>query len=220
MTVPASSAPEAKPDRSRKTIIGWTIAMLAALLLAWFVGAVAWPIFMTIDEVYCYTSGPVNPEEWAEDVGGSIRRMGGAEEAAQRLSLYTRLPKWLAPRPDVAARMLAECKEHAFPEFLKLTEHEDEGVRAQAAIALGKSGDLSAVDALIPMLEDDSRWVCRCSAEALGILGDPRSIGPLKALERKYVADPEDPGYLYKDASHEASIALGRIQAKDRTPAP
>jgi hypothetical protein len=36
-----------KPGPSRRAIIGWTVAMLVVLGLAWFAGAVAWPLVDT-----------------------------------------------------------------------------------------------------------------------------------------------------------------------------
>ena len=44
---PQEAQPQDRTGPSRKTIIGWTAVMLAALGLAWFIGAVAVPVFRT-----------------------------------------------------------------------------------------------------------------------------------------------------------------------------
>ena len=51
-------------------------------------------------------------------------------------------------------------------------------VRQDAAKALGRIGDGTAVSPLIETLEDDDRDVCQSAASALGALG-PLSVGPL-----------------------------------------
>ena len=57
--------------------------------------------------------------------------------------------------------------------------HKDEGVRADAAEALGDIGDAKAVEALIQALQDEVYSVVCESAVALGKIKDPRAGTPL-----------------------------------------
>ena len=57
-------------------------------------------------------------------------------------------------------------------------------VRRAAAEALGKLGDVRAVEPLISVLGDIDADACRMAAESLGKFGDKRAVGPLiTALE-------------------------------------
>ncbi|GAB2585061.1 hypothetical protein GCM10027168_17340 [Streptomyces capparidis] len=58
----------------------------------------------------------------------------------------------------------------------------DPGVRREAALACGRTGDRSAVEPLLAMLADPaSRWSAASAADALGLLGDQRAAAPLAA---------------------------------------
>jgi len=75
-------------------------------------------------------------------------------------------------------------------------------VRAQAAIAMGRAGDRSAVPALIEALKDRERAVRREAAKALGFLKDARAVAPLLEALR----DRDTNVRLY------AAYALGEIK--------
>jgi hypothetical protein len=63
-----------------------------------------------------------------------------------------------------------------------LLEDSNYKVRVQAAIVLGKLGDVSAVDSLIKALDDANKTVRGIAAQALGQIGDGAAADPLRAL--------------------------------------
>ncbi len=70
-------------------------------------------------------------------------------------------------------------QEPSTPDGVQALQHPDRAVRCAAAYRLGRSGDPSAVPALIAALRDPDAGVRRAAAEALGYLGDPRAIPAL-----------------------------------------
>ncbi|MHA1299539.1 MAG: HEAT repeat domain-containing protein [Candidatus Helarchaeota archaeon] len=92
------------------------------------------------------------------------------------------------------------------PLTLALSEdmEEDPHVRAEVAAALGKLGNIDAVEHLInSLLNDVDKEVRSKSALALGLIGDKRAVEPL--IERF--------GYDYY-VQRNAAIALGYLQDK------
>ena len=73
-----------------------------------------------------------------------------------------------------------------------------EGVRWQAALALGKLGDIKAIEPLFSTLGDKNSSVVRIgAAEAIGMLGDP------KVIERLRNAIEKENSYMAANDSHE-----------------
>ena len=66
--------------------------------------------------------------------------------------------------------------------------HPSPGVRRQAALAAGRIGDPSAVDVLLPVLNDSVAGVRAGAAFALGLLKDTRAISPLLQIVRAAAA--------------------------------
>jgi len=65
--------------------------------------------------------------------------------------------------------------------IVKCLDHSDDGLRQNAAKALGLLGDPDAAPRLIIRLQDNDENVRMHAAEALGLLGDRRAAGPLTA---------------------------------------
>jgi len=61
----------------------------------------------------------------------------------------------------------------------------DPEVRKAAAAALGRIGDVRAVEPLVAALQDEDDWVGGQAALALGSTGDPRAVSPLIAALRE-----------------------------------
>jgi len=91
-------------------------------------------------------------------------------------------------------------------------EHFD--VRAAAVIALGKAGDVRAVEPLVDALGDSHKQVSESAALALGILGEKAAISVLRELlidsreGRKLVRRPQEVPFRTRAF---AAIALGLI---------
>ncbi len=86
------------------------------------------------------------------------------QEAATALSRYN--------TPEAFEALLAALKQK--------TQPHDWQIRQLAADSLGKLADRRAVPALIESLRDPHNVVRPAAALALGLLGDPQAIGPLK----------------------------------------
>jgi hypothetical protein len=102
-------------------------------------------------------------------------------QAAQRLALALAfLLSVAAVRP---ARSWAAAPKAKVEELCKaLLEDSNYKVRVQAAIVLGKLGDVSAVDSLVKALDDANKTVRGIAAQALGQIGDAAATDPLRAL--------------------------------------
>ncbi len=85
----------------------------------------------------------------------------------------------------------------------------DSKVRAEAASALGRMGDLRAVEPLIVALKDEDRYVRSSVAQALGSLGDKRAVEALTAAMK----DDEDS--RVRQWAAEALRKLGRQPGTD-----
>jgi hypothetical protein len=78
------------------------------------------------------------------------------------------------------AYLLGESKNPSFVEILcKATKDLDGNVRRMAASALGKIGDMHAIDALICLLFDDKPQVRQYAIKALGDIGNEKAIPEL-----------------------------------------
>jgi len=71
-----------------------------------------------------------------------------------------------------------------YEHYRELLADPDSTSRWRGAEALGRLGDLRAVDDLIGALQDEDLMVRKKAVWALGTLGDSRAIPPLRALYR------------------------------------
>jgi HEAT repeat protein len=92
--------------------------------------------------------------------------------------------------------------------LLEKLSDDNEGTRWNAAEALGRLGDLRAVEPLIDTLWDDDARGRLKAAWALGMLGDPRALAP---LQRLYRMEREDS----RDIIEEAMDMIKREMARD-----
>jgi hypothetical protein len=101
--------------------------------------------------------------------------------AARRLALaLATLLAIAAARPPASWAAASKAK---VDELCKaLLEDSNYKVRVQAAIVLGKLGDVSAVESLIKALDDTNKTVRGIAAQALGQIGDAAAADPLRAL--------------------------------------
>jgi len=108
--------------------------------------------------------------------------------AAQRLALaLATLLVVTAAHPQASWAAAPKAK---VDELCKaLLEDSNYKVRVQAAIVLGKLGDVGAVDSLVKALDDANKTVRGIAAQALGQIGDAAAADPLRALLQRDV-DP------------------------------
>jgi len=204
----AEQVNEATPVRTWGPMILWTAGILAALGLAWPVGAVAVPVWRTraIVREYNKMADPV-PE-------GAIRRLGGPDEAAQQLGVFIRMPDWFTGRDSpvggagseekaFAVELLARCGRPAVRPLIRALKTGAPAVRLNAARALAVIGPEAeeAAPHLIVALDDPTN-VARYDRIApvpirLWVIAALRRIGPPAAaavpkLERALHDQNED----------------------------
>jgi hypothetical protein len=149
----------------------WSVGILLALGLTWFVAAVVVPVWQVHQIVRRVTAGDAT----------EVARLGGPNAALSKALLYLRLTKGRSSERWRVAGLLGYCGKGAIPAAIRLLEDttEDTGVRTRAAGCLGKLGDPRAVETLIASLRDDVPYVRESAASALGEIGDERAISPL-----------------------------------------
>jgi len=156
----------------------WGVAL--ALLVA--VGLVCWLVVVPVMHT---RTAVARCRRNTDFIRREIEHLGGPEAAVDQLSLYVRLPEFLAPHRGTAVVMLGTCggpAKTAVPLLITLLQEEDEGLRSNAAEALGRIGDRRAVEHLIKVLRNKEDPVRRDAATALGCLGGPRATDALIAV--------------------------------------
>jgi hypothetical protein len=147
----------AAPVRTWRPMVLWTAGILLLLGLVWFVGAVVVPVwqirswasvkFAEHGDVDLIAGGMAYADAVAEETDiisvdvwdlkePMLRRLGGPEAAARKLTLYYRLPQWIAPHKCVAIRVLACCGEHALPTMVAALRDPDPRIRSTAITAI------------------------------------------------------------------------------------
>ena len=82
-----------------------------------------------------------------------------------------------------ALALMGSTAQKAYPSLLRGLDDKSLGVRLQVIDALGKIGDVRAVEPLVGLLDDDEQDVREQAAEALGRLGDPALEAACKVLD-------------------------------------
>jgi len=109
----------------------------------------------------------------------TIDRLGGSREAARKISLYLRMPKWVATDRKAALEMLYSCKGQAVPTLVVLSGDEDKAIRQKAVRYLGLLRAPQGFRPVLAALGDEDEEVRHRAAWALGEIGDRRGVDPL-----------------------------------------
>jgi HEAT repeat protein len=127
-----------------------------------------------------------------------VEALVGQEEARPKAAKALELidPNW----PKTEAAKLA------LPTLVEALTHWAESVRKEAVEALGKIGDVRAVEPLIEKLYDSDIGVCREAANALGKIRDVRAVEPLVRLFK-------DHGRCLQEHASHALIEIGDARA-------
>ncbi len=139
MTGPADLP--AKPLHTWRPMALWSAGILLALGLAWFVGAVAVPVWQVrsgLVNVGWFVSGPVDRIPGGDAL---VIKLGGPVPATSKLELYLCMPREFASKRAEAVEVLAEIEppaKDAIPVLKRLVNDDDEAVRNIAASALNK----------------------------------------------------------------------------------
>src|SRR5438128_525983 len=111
-----------------------------------------------------------------------LRRHGDIDALLRALRDPTVQSSMLTVRGLAASELAKAGVEEAGPPIIDLLKDENHWVRMDAAIALGRLREPSAVGALIEALADDRLSVRRWAAGSLGKIGDPRAVPALSEL--------------------------------------
>ena len=111
---------------------------------------------------------------------------------------------------------ILRARDSVMPTFEKALGDTDAGVRATAAVALGRVGGTRSVSHLLPLLDDPNVDVRHKTILALGATGSAEAIEPLLAIAR-FGARTENASRISSQARALAIVALGlaRRQAGD-----
>ncbi len=132
-----TSAPPAPPLRTWRPMVAWTLGILAILGLAWFVGAVAVPVWQVRTIVKSWEGGRYHPMYTGRFFTYEIAQLGGPASASRKLGIYLRTRIGSSANRLVATAILGECGDPAVPELQRLLGDEDACVRQAAAACLG-----------------------------------------------------------------------------------
>lgn len=183
-SVMADEQSKGKSGLSTRGAVLVTIGIVLILGVACFIAAVVAPVMQTRAAVKRYRDAWLNYAR-EKEARNELERLGEPETAIRRLSIYLRLPEWLAPERPTAARMVGDCGKPAVLMLLRLLEDEDHDVRHWAAMALGEIGDPRAVEPLSGLLlVDEDEGVRLEAARALVKLKDRRATEALVSALR------------------------------------
>lgn len=150
----------AGPKRYKRIYIMWATALgllLAAGLVCWKLVVPVMETRAAIAEVHEKHYGPqrgvdsFEPFLSEKDVAALLKRLGGAEEALPRLSIYTGLPDRIAPHKVYAVQALGRCGPGAVPALIRALDCDDDDAVSAAVMALRDMGP--AASPAIPALE-------------------------------------------------------------------
>ena len=211
----------AEKKRSKRLYVYWAVALtllLAAGLFSWLVVVPVVEVNAVLDEltIVTYMDGDhLIPREASDSHENPVERLGGPRRAAQKLSLYLRMPGRGASQREKAVLLLGACGEPAAPALARALTDADERVRRSAASELCWLGTKasSVVPALTRALghpDPDTRFG---AAGALGAIG-PQAGSAVPALTNA-LADVDS------NVRASAASALGSIgpQAREAVPA-
>lgn len=188
MTDPTSQPP--KPPRTWRPMAAWTAALLLGLGLLGGIGILLRTYLQTKSVLRSLSSHQILREEDAAPV---IEQLGGREKAAAKLSLYLRLPEWLAPDRSFAGELLGSCGESGVPALTRALDDKDWIIHWRAIWHLGRIGPPAspAAPKLVELLRDKSVvgsvHIDEDAENAIALIG-PKAVPALvKALRS---ADP------------------------------
>jgi len=184
----------------------WTAAILAALGLAWFIGAVVVPV-MQVRSAGLAWSEEQRGADMALGAELHVQRLGSPAQAASRIRTYLHWSRLLPgakagfPRNGVgnprrvALYLLTECGAAGVPVLLEHTSDRDADVRWNAVINIRALVELgsrtertrAAVPALIMLLDHPEAPFRSLAAEALGEAGREAlsAVPQLEALSKR-----------------------------------
>ena len=162
----------------------WTALILLALGLAWFIGAVAVPVWQIRRIV---------AEARVLDPQAAVERLGGEAAAARKLAMYRRLPAWLAPyNQPFEVDLFGYCGQAGAPHLIDIIRREAGETRlcALKAFTFKIRAPREAASALALALDEDSESAHCYALRALERMG-PLAGDALPALERELWATGE-----------------------------
>lgn len=185
-----------------------------------------------------FAHGGSHPTPWPSPSGGTPSggtgsgsgggaggtRAGGGGSGAGSWEKWWELNKWqytVAARADVVlsgggdaiptADESSKAKTMLTEWLVAQCAHEYYDIRSASALALGKSGDKSATETLVKLLDDSNREVQESAVLALGLMKDEKVLA---TIVERVLAVTTHPGRLRAAGA----IALGFIGSKAATP--
>jgi HEAT repeat protein len=200
-------AAEVPDDKRRVSAWSTIVVTLLAMMLLGLIFLLVWvavPVWEVREQVQAHT--PTYEDRLLLGVPWSaVQKLGPPEEAERKLGLYLKMPACVAPRRDVAVRMLGMCRtDSVIDTHIALLDDSDPSVRLQATLYFADyKSDARAVVPLSRVLKHDHDEMVRMvAATALGCIGDSACVAAL------VVALSED---ISLDVRASAAYGLGKV---------
>jgi hypothetical protein len=139
------SEPASPPLGTWRPMAAWTAAIVLALGLAWFVGAVVVPVWQVRSVVRAYE--PSAPKPYSAPAHYVVE-LGGPKLAAHKLGLYLKLPDSVASDKPCAIWLLSFCDKPGVVKLKELLPDRDAAVRMAAERALTDIRDILGEEAV------------------------------------------------------------------------
>jgi hypothetical protein len=184
--MPEPTDQPAKPLRTWRPMAAWSGAILLALGLVWFVGAVVVPVWQvrtilaeiaqTDPSAIAIPSQGLSVEFYGLASGKcqeAVERMGGPRKASRTLGICCRLPRKVLARRDACFELLTHCGPDGLATLKRLGRSPDPERRHAALMAIGDchQADGPTVQLLTSALREEHPFVRLAAATALGQIG-------------------------------------------------
>ena len=164
--------------RTSKSLTMWvSVAMLAAIGLFWFGGAIVWPLWQVESTLSGAGVGTGDLPGKGEDV---VERLGGADNAARKLRLYFRAPGSVGSHKVRAVLLMGYCEDQCVDDLFAVRQHSNPQVRNAVWTALYHAGPHASqlIPNLIECLGGDDKIESVRASRILSRIGAP-AVDPL-----------------------------------------
>jgi hypothetical protein len=166
VTEPTVGQMPVRPPRAWRPMAGWTLGILLALGLAWFVGAVVVPFQRAREALGLLRTSPpgetvtlpITTASARDRYGKVIQHLGGPDRAVRPMAVYIRAPRRCADMRLAAVYTLHYCGRQADPVLKGLLGDNDPHVRIAAARGLAlRSGQTEVSLAQLSQVIDEAQ---------------------------------------------------------------
>ena len=181
--------PAVKPPRIWRPMLLSTLGILAALALAWFIGAVVLPVWQVHRALSGLAANSLRAASlyntWGDADGErkrAVAALGGDRQALGKLRLYLSLPKRLAPAREPAVFLVPCCGEQGLPFLDELSRRPDTKLLAFCALSLSGRPALPILKRGLDSDDPTTRRLAVCAIDELSLTTPERAELLVSAL--------------------------------------